>query len=504
MAEGKMKVTRIFNPEEKTKQRAGILRVAAYCRVSTKSEEQASSYETQVAVYKQKIAEEPGWKLAGIYADRGISGTQAERRPEFLRMIQDCEDGKIDVVIAKSVSRFSRNTLDAVNYIQKLKDMGIRLIFEKEGIDTDAEYSAMLLTVLAAFAQEESHSHSENVRWGKRKKAMSGKPSLYPPYGYRKSDDGETMVIVPEEAKIVRWIFTAYEHGMSIASITAELLSNGTSPPMITDSKVGRWEDSRIWQMLNNVKYMGDIITQKRYTVDFKTRKEIWNQGELPQQYFKGHHEPIVSQKQFNRCKYIMEMKSTSRARPAQYPYAEILRCPYCGHTLKYGCEQQFKYPSLFCMGDGACREFVIERPLVDSALMRAYAELDMGEVTRLADQGNEAAKLLWETKQTEPAFASVEYWWLDEFFEEIEFGQHTYTPGELRLMGKKRREKADDSTIRIVWRCGLTQVLPTGIIRLSQHPRTRAKRWNDFIMAHEERYPMHAEAVRRMQENKD
>lgn len=499
MADGKMKVTRIFNPEEKKQDGHKLLRVAAYCRVSTKSEEQASSYETQVTVFRQKIAEEPDWVLAGIYADRGISGTQAERRPEFLRMVKDCEDGKIDVVISKSVSRFSRNTVDAVHYIQKLTDMGIRLIFEKENIDTDAEYSSMLLTVLAAFAQEESHSHSENVKWGKRKKAMGGKPPLYPPYGFRKSEDGETMVIVPEEAEIVKWIFTAYEHGMPISSITAELLSKGTPPPMITEDRAGRWEDSRIWQMLNNIKYMGDIITQKRYNADFKTRKEVKNKGELPQKHYKGHHEPIVSEKQFNRCKFIMEMKSTSKARPAQYPYAEIIKCPYCGHTLRYGCQQQFKYPSLFCMGDGACREFVMERRLVDNVLMRAYAELDMEEIKALADSGSMEAKTLWETKQTEPVFSTVEYWWLDEFIEEIQFGQHTYTPGELRLMGKKRREKADDSTIQITWRCGLTQVLSTGITRLAQHPRSRAKRWNEYMLEHEDRYPDHAEAIRRM-----
>jgi DNA invertase Pin-like site-specific DNA recombinase len=195
-----IRVTRIYNPDEKETEDKKLLRVAAYCRVSTKSDEQHLSYETQVAVYSEKIRAESGWTMAGIYADRGISGTQAERRPQFLQMVRDCQDGKIDAIICKSVSRFSRNTLDAVNYMRRLRDLGISMIFEKEGIDTDNEYSEMLLTVLAAFAQEESHSHSENVKWGKRKRLQDGEGIIAPTYGYRKNDAGDNYEIEPEEA----------------------------------------------------------------------------------------------------------------------------------------------------------------------------------------------------------------------------------------------------------------------------------------------------------------
>lgn len=505
MAESGIRITKIFNPEEKEQAGSGKLRVAAYCRVSTKSDEQRTSYDTQVAVFRSKIEKEPGWVLAGIYADHGISGTGAEKRPQFQQMIRDCEDGKIDAVITKSVSRFARNTLDAVQYIEKLKDLDIRLIFEKENIDTDSEYSAMLLTVLAAFAQEESRSHSENVKWGKRKKAMSGDVPLYPPYGYRKSEDAENMVIVPEEAEVVRRVFRSYEHGMPIAAITAELLSNGTPAPRINSGNtVGRWEDSRIWQMLNNVKYMGHIVTQKKYTTDFMTRRQVKNQGELPQLYFKGHHEPIITEKQFDRCQKIMLMKSTSRKRPTQYPYDDMLKCPYCGHTLRFEWSQQFKYPTMFCMGEGACRGFAIERRLVDNVLLRAYTELDMEEIRALADCGNGDAEALWKSRQEEPAFASVEYWWLDEFIKEIRFGKHTYTPAQLRAMPKKKREKANDSTVRILWRCGISQELPTGIVRFVQHPGSKAKLWNDYMLEHADRYPQHAEVVRRMREKKE
>ena len=496
MEENGMKVIKIYTPKRKEKKETALLRVAAYCRVSSKRDEQHTSYDMQISVYREKIEREPGWTLAGIYADYGLSGTRAEGRPQFLQMIKDCEEGKIDVVITKSVSRFSRNTLEAVRFIQRLRGMGVRLIFEKESIDTESDYSAMLLTVLAAFAQEESRSHSENVKWGKRKRAMSGDAPLYPPYGYRKSADGKTMAIVPEEAEVVRFIFRSYERGMPISKITAELLSNGTPPPRIDDNRVGRWEDSRIWQMLNNVKYMGDIITQKRYTPDFITGKEVKNNGTLPQNYIWGHHEAIISEKQFNRCGDIQLMRSTSKIRPVQYPYADILKCPYCGHTLWQQKTDQGRCQCLFCEGDGACRGFVIDRPIVDKALLGAYACMDVERPE--AYKNEKELKLLHKIKEEFPSFSSVEYWWLDDLVEEIDFGKHSYSPTELSAMPREMRVNADDSTMTITWKCGLKQEVSTGIIRDSQFPRHKAILWDAYVLRHEERYPKQAEEVRK------
>ena len=489
MAEDGMRIKRIFTPQEKPKEETRLLRVAAYCRVSSKRDEQYSSYGMQVAAYRNKIEIEPGWTLAGIYADYGLSGTRAEKRPQFLQMVKDCEDGKIDVVITKSVSRFSRNTLDAVRYIQRLRGMGIRLIFEKENIDTDGAYSDMLLTVLAAFAQEESHSHSENVKWGKRKRAMAGDAPLYPPYGYKKSEDGKNMVIVPEEAEVVRWIFTAYEHGMPISKITDHLLAVNTPPPRLDDNRVGRWEDTRIWQMLNNVKYMGDILTQKRYTPDFMTGREVKNKGELPQNYIRGHHEAIITEKQFNRCGDIQLMKSTSRIRPVQYPYADMLKCPYCGHVLWMAKTDQGRWQFLYCQGKGACRGFVIDRPLVDKALLLAYASIDLEDI--------KSSDLLWKVKSEYPAFDTVEYWWLDDLIDRIEFGKHTYAPTELNAMPEEMRRIADDCTLIIYWKFGKKQIVPSGVIRDSQFPRHKAILWDAYVLRHEDRYPELAAEVR-------
>ncbi|MBP3802515.1 MAG: recombinase family protein [Oribacterium sp.] len=492
MAEGGMKIRKIYKPEEKKSDASGMLRVAAYCRVSSKNAEQITSYEGQMAAFKEKIEKEPGWTLAGLYADYGLSGTRAEKRPQFLQMIEDCENGKIDAIICKSVSRFSRNTLDAVRYIQMFRAMGIRLIFEKENIDTEGEYSAMLLTVLAAFAQEESHSHSENVKWGKRKKAMAGNAPLYPPYGYRKSDDGTTMVIVPEEAEVVRFIFDSYEHGKPIAEIRRILRENGTPRPMIDEYRVGNWEETRIWGMLNNVKYMGDIVTQKRYTPDFMTGKEVKNKGVLPQNYIFGHHEPIISEKQFNRCGDIQLMRSTSRIRPVQYPYADMLRCPYCGHVLWMAKTDQGRNQFHFCQGEGACRGFVIARPLVDAAILKAYASIPLDEV-----DDSEAGELMKKTKAEHPAFDAVDYWWLDDLVERIDFGLHSYAPTELAAMPEEMREAADDSDITITWKCGIVQTVPTGIIRDSQFPKHKAILWDAWVLRHEDKYPKQAAEVR-------
>lgn len=496
MAEKKVK--RIYNPDAKEAEEKRQLRVAAYCRVSTKSDEQATSYETQVAVYTQKISVEPGWTLAGIYADRGLSGTQAERRPEFLQMVQDCEDGKIDAVICKSVSRFSRNTLDAVNYMRKLRDLGIRLIFEKEGIDTDSEYSEMLLTVLAAFAQEESHSHSENVRWGKRKRVEKGHELLIPVYGYRKNDDGDNYEIVPEEGEAVRLIFNLYEHGTSVPEITRTLKEKGYPMP---DGQRKVWDESRIHYMIANEKYAGDLQTQKFYKKSFLDYRGYRNDGVLPSKMLKNHHEPLVPRKQFDRCNVILELKKKST--PSNYPFADYLRCPYCGHVLRHRrLDIQYVDSHFCCEGEGACRNFVIMAIPAKKAILDAWNNLDLSEVQRVSTmklkrRAEEAGKLL-QGKAEHPTFDSIDYWWLDEYVAKIEFGKHSYTASDLKLMDETQAKVLDDRTITITWRCGIKTTVPSGVVRDSQDPKHKAILWDGFILRYPDRYPDLAEEVRK------
>ena len=490
------RVNKIYNPEEKATEEKGLVRVAAYCRVSTNSNEQLTSYETQMAVYTDKITREPGWTMAGIYADRGISGTQAEKRPEFLKMIQDCEDGKIDAVICKSVSRFSRNTLDAVNYIRHLQDLGIRLIFEKEGIDTDDEYSEMLLTVLAAFAQEESHSHSENVKWGKRKRLQKGHALLIPVYGYRKNEDTETYEIVPEEAEAVRLIFDLYEHGTSVPEITRMLKEKGYPMPS-GEKKV--WDESHIHYMISNEKYAGDLKTQKFYKKSFLNYRCYRNDGLLPGKMLKEHHEAIIPRKQFDRCNVILELKKKST--PSSYPFGDYLHCPYCGHVLRHrrlpiqNCDSHF-----LCEGEGACRGFVIMSVPVRKAVLDAWNNLDLDAVDKLMTSKyrkwvEEAEKLL-VAKAEHPTFDSIEYWWLDEYVARIDFGQHSYTASDLKQMEESQRRILDDRTITIKWRCGLRTIVSSGVIRDSHDPRHKAILWDGYLLRYPGRYPNLAEEV--------
>ena len=498
------KVTKILNPMEKDAENEGLLRVAAYCRVSTKSDEQFTSYETQVAVYTDKITREPGWTLAGIYADRGLSGTQAERRPEFLRMVQDCDDGLIDAVICKSVSRFSRNTLDAVNYMRQLRDLGIRLIFEKEGIDTDSEYSEMLLTVLAAFAQEESHSHSENVKWGKRKRVQKGHELLIECYGYRKNDIGDNYEIVPEEAEVVRRIFDEYEKGVTVPKIVDGLLADGIKPPWFETSGSEKWDESRLHYMITNEKYAGDLRTQKFYKKSFLDCRGYRNDGKLPSKLLKNHHEPIVPRKQFDRCNVILELRKKST--PSCYPFGNYLRCPYCGKVLRHrripiqNCDSHF-----LCEGEGACRGFVIMSIPVREQVLAAWNDLDLAAVEKYAGsktkkRAEEAQKLL-AGKAEHPSFASVDYWWLDEYVAKIEFGQHSYTASDLKLMNEAQAKLLDDRTIKITWRCGLVTTVSSGVVRDSHDPKHKAILWDGYVLRYPDRHPELAEEVRKKQE---
>ena len=406
-------------------------------------------------------------------------------------MLEDCEKGLIDCVICKSLSRFARNTLDALNCIKKLRDLGVRLILEKEGIDTDMISSEILLSVFAAFAQEESHSHSENVRWGKRKRLQNGEPLLIRCYGYRKNEANDNIEIVPREAEAVRLIFDLYEHGTSVPEITRILYEKGYTRP---DGKDKVWDHSRIHYMIANEKYVGDIIAQKYYVKDYITHRSRRNNGALPSVYIKNHHEPIISRKQFERCNVILELKKSTT--PLQYPYAEFIRCPYCGHVLRHRkLLIQNCYTHFCCEGEGACREFVIQFQEVEKAILKAYETLDLEEVKRIVNSKNadraENAELLLQVKEKHPSFSKIDYWWLDDLIERIDFGLHSHTASELKKGG------IDDRTISIHWKCGSVTTLSSGVLRDSQDPRHKAELWDAYLLRYPSQFPKLVEEVR-------
>lgn len=305
------------------------LRVAAYARVSTDSDEQFTSYEAQIDYYTQYIQRNPEWTFVKVYTDEGISGTNTKRRAGFNEMIEDALAGKIDLIVTKSVSRFARNTVDSLVTIRKLKEKGVQVYFEKENIYTFDGKGELLLTIMSSLAQEESRSISENVTWGQRKRFADGKVNL--PYknflGYRKGADGFPEV-VPEEAVIVRRIYSRFMEGLTSGAIAKELTADGIPTP----SGKLRWQSSTVESILKNEKYKGAALLQKCFTVDFLTKKKKINEGEVPQYYVEHSHEPIVSPEEFDKVQSeFNRRKQLGRQYSGKSIFATRIVCGDCG-----------------------------------------------------------------------------------------------------------------------------------------------------------------------------
>ena len=308
-------------------------RVAAYCRVSTDKEEQENSLENQITYYKNKIESTPNWVLVDIFADFGISGVSSKNRPEFQRMMNLCDKGKIDLIITKSISRFARNTVDCLSCVRSLKAKNIGIIFEKEGINTLDAVSETFLTWFSAFAQAESESLSQNVTIGKRMGYKEGKfafPAFV--YGYVKESDG-TPSIVPKQAEIIRKMFHMYLEGEAIRGIKKWLREHEIESPTGTKE----WGESTISGILKNEKYKGDVLLQKSYTVDYLTKTTVKNKGEVTQYYIENNHEGIVSRKVFDMVQKELQRRSslysskTSGRYSSKYALTGKVVCSECG-----------------------------------------------------------------------------------------------------------------------------------------------------------------------------
>ncbi len=284
----------IASPDET---RAGEkTRVAPYCRVSTNSEDQLKSYEVQIQAYKEMVQNHQDWKLVDIYADEGISGTSLRHRDDFIRMIEDCKAGKIDMIITKNIARFARNVIDCVSTARMLKNMNppVAIYFEDIGVNTLTQTGELLMVVMAAIAQGESEAKSTSVMWGFRKRFEAGLPKISPLYGYQKQ--GRDLYIIEEEAIIVRLMFQMYIDGSSIGQICLFLNSQGIPSP-----KQKLWSYSTVKNILSNEKYCGDVIMQKTISVDLFTHKTIKNDGRVGKYKVKDHHEPIISKEMWER-----------------------------------------------------------------------------------------------------------------------------------------------------------------------------------------------------------
>ena len=499
-------VTKILLEPEHDEQlpNGGKLQVAAYCRVSTDRNEQKTSYNEQVRTYTLKINANPNWELAGIYADEGITGTMAEKRPDFMRLVCDAKNGKFNLIITKSISRFARNMLECIQTVRDLKSRGVHFIFEKENIDTRTKFSELVLTILAAFAEEESHSISENTRWGLRKRFEAGEVRWNPLYGYEKSAKGEHQVVA-EEAAVVQHIFDLYEHGATLAEIRRDLAVRKIKSPKGTET----WTISSIQMLLTNERYAGDIRLQKYYVEDFRTHKAVKNRcTEIPSYYVEDHHKAIVTKKQYQRVQAILGMRrmnpdkyNGNSSTCNQYPFGDNLRCPICGsilhqktvmvqtkHTAGWHCE----------LGDHPCRGFVIRSSFVEGALLDAYNRLDMAAVNEQMKHPTlgGAAKTMLDMKEQHGAFDKVDYWWVDELIDHIELGAHTVLPSDAARMKAAGREFRDDRILKVFWRCGMVSTVMSGITRDCDQPQYVASLVNAQNERKAERRGREAEAV--------
>lgn len=361
-------------------------RMAAYCRVSTDSAEQKTSYETQKQVYTDMIARRKDWTMVGIYADEGISGTRADKRPEFNKMIKDCLAGKIDYIITKSVSRFARNTVECLEFVRMLKARNIGILFEEQNIDTLKCDSELYLVIYAGFAQSESESMSKNITWAFRKNFEDGKVvfNYSKMVGYRKGNDGNPEII-PEEAEIIRNIYDWFLAGKTPREIIDLLITDGIQ----TKCGKQKWSVGTIQSILRNEKYCGDAILQKTVTIDCISKTHKKNTGEPPMYYVHNNHEAIVTREQFNKVQEELLRRNTivpknaskaisAQGRYSRYALTEIMHCDECGSRYKrctwakkgvrkivWRCMSRIEHGTQYCKNSPSLEESKLHQAIV-------------------------------------------------------------------------------------------------------------------------------------------
>lgn len=319
-----------------------LLRVAAYCRVSTDSEDQIESYKAQVAHYSEAIAKNPQWRFVDIYADEGITGTMAKKRPNFMRMIRDCDKGKIDLILTKSVARFARNTVDSLNYVRRLKAKGIGVYFEEQNLDSLKADSEMLIGFHSVMAQAESENISANVKWGIRQRMKSGTFAFrYNILGYRKGTDGQPEII-PEEAEIIRLIYQMYLDGGSLDQIKKYLEQHN----ILTAQKKTAWSLQIIQNILTNERYCGDMLLQKTFTENPITKKVKKNRGEMAKYLISNNHPAIIERDTYKAVQMEIARRGSKRKTAdktiteqgkysGKFALSELLVCGECGSPYR-------------------------------------------------------------------------------------------------------------------------------------------------------------------------
>ncbi|MGD9760848.1 MAG: recombinase family protein [Candidatus Izemoplasmatales bacterium] len=392
-----------------------VKKVAAYARVSTNSDEQYTSYEAQVYFYKKYIQEKPDWEYTEVYADEGLSGTTTKRRTEFNRMIKDALNGKINLIITKSISRFARNTLDTISYVRKLKAKGIEVFFEKENLWTLDPKSELILTIMASIAQEESRSISQNVTWGKRVGFQEGKVSFaYNRFlGYKKEDD--KIVIDEDQAGIVRTIYRMFlVEGKTPTGIAKYLKSQHIKTP---SGKSANWTKNTITSILTNEKYKGDALLQKTYTMNYLDHTKVINTGQIPQYYVENNHPAIIDRDTWEQVQIEMKRRNKLGAHYSSSDvFASKLICEDCGsfygkkkwHTnTKY---ERFVYQcnSKFHKGKVKCKTPHFSEDDIKKKFIKAY-NLMAKDKQRVIKDTEDIIKLLTDTSHVDSEITKIE-----------------------------------------------------------------------------------------------
>ena len=316
------------------------IRVAAYCRVSTDDDDQLGSFESQKLYYEEKIRANPDWVNAGIFADEAITGTKVDKRDGFQAMIQKCQNGEIDMILTKSISRFARNTLDTLQYVRMLRERNIAIFFEKENINTLDMNGELLLTIMSSLAQQEVESLSQNVKMGLKMKMKRGELIGFNGcLGYDYHSEDKTLTVNEEEAEIVRFIYDMYLQGYGTTTIAKRLTEMGKK------NKKGEvsWHTHGVMGIIKNEKYKGDILLGKTFTTDPISKRRLANMGEEEQYYIRDHHEAIVSREVWDEAERIRLKRATNKVVETtgnrerytrQYAFSSICECAFCGHKL--------------------------------------------------------------------------------------------------------------------------------------------------------------------------
>ena len=304
-------------------------RVCAYARVSAEKDAAFHSLSAQVSYYSDTIQKNALWEFAGVFADNAVTGTKQDR-PEFQKMLEDCRNGKIDMIITKSISRFSRNTVTTLTCVRELKELGVEVFFQEENITSLSESGELMLTVLSAFAQEQSYNVSEDCKWRIKKQFEQGilPMCLQRLYGYKRTDDGG-FEIIDDEAKVIRLIFSSYLSGMGLKRICDDLNAKGIPSP-----KGGQWNVKGLCYLVCNEKYCGDLLLQKSYRIDHITKKQVINRGGRNQYYVEDNHKPIILKETFLAVQAEMKKraKENEGAQPkGKYAFTEMIICKNCG-----------------------------------------------------------------------------------------------------------------------------------------------------------------------------